>query len=163
MRHAKSSWKEEGLPDYDRPLAPRGKKAAHRMGVHLRELGLLPQIVFCSTARRARKTLKRVMSEWDSVPLIIDEPGIYEEDAHFQRGLFASADDVYETAMLVGHFPEIQNLLEDLSGTPFAYAKFSTAAVAVVEFETDRWRDLLTTTGVLRLFVTPADLSRDSG
>src|SRR6187200_3248617 len=60
LRHAKSSWDDPGLPDHDRPLAPRGRKAAKRMGAHLRERGIEPQLVLCSSARRTRETVERL-------------------------------------------------------------------------------------------------------
>ena len=53
LRHAKSRWDEPGVADHGRDLAPRGLKAAGRMGALLRERGLVPDLVLCSTARRA--------------------------------------------------------------------------------------------------------------
>ena len=58
LRHAKSSWKDEGLADHDRPLARRGRRAAKAIARHLREQGVEPELVLCSTARRARETLE---------------------------------------------------------------------------------------------------------
>src|SRR3954454_19984281 len=57
LRHAKSSWSDQGLPDEDRPLAPRGEKAADRMRNYIAAEGLEPQLVLCSSAMRARQTL----------------------------------------------------------------------------------------------------------
>ena len=57
FRHAKSSWATPGLPDFDRPLAPRGEEAAPLMAAFLAESGLAPDLVLCSSARRTRETL----------------------------------------------------------------------------------------------------------
>jgi hypothetical protein len=60
LRHAKSSWKDTSLPDHDRPLAGRGRRAAKAIAGHLSEQGIEPELVLCSTARRARETLERI-------------------------------------------------------------------------------------------------------
>ena len=60
LRHAKSSWKDEGLPDHDRPLNKRGKRDAPRMGRLLAEEGLVPDLIVSSTAKRAHKTTTEV-------------------------------------------------------------------------------------------------------
>jgi phosphohistidine phosphatase len=60
LRHAKSSWKEAGLADHDRPLARRGRRAAKAIGRHLREQRVEPELVLCSTARRTRETLEGI-------------------------------------------------------------------------------------------------------
>ena len=60
LRHAKSSWDDPALADHDRPLAPRGRRAAKRMGAHLRDEQVEISLVLCSSATRARQTLERV-------------------------------------------------------------------------------------------------------
>ncbi|MGB7661527.1 MAG: histidine phosphatase family protein [Nitrososphaeraceae archaeon] len=60
MRHAKSSWKEQDLPDYDRPLNKRGKNDAPRMGKLLKDEDLVPDLIMSSTAVRAKKTAELV-------------------------------------------------------------------------------------------------------
>src|SRR3954452_14534420 len=59
LRHAKSSWDDPALGDHDRPLAPRGRKAAKAIARHLRDERVEPELVLCSTAKRARQTLER--------------------------------------------------------------------------------------------------------
>ncbi|NIP89767.1 MAG: histidine phosphatase family protein, partial [Gammaproteobacteria bacterium] len=56
LRHAKSSWDDPSLEDFDRPLAPRGEKAAPVMAAYLASKGLRPDLVLCSPAARARQT-----------------------------------------------------------------------------------------------------------
>ena len=60
LRHAKSSWKDPSQPDSDRPLAPRGRRAARAMADHLRREGIQPSLILCSPARRTRETLELV-------------------------------------------------------------------------------------------------------
>ena len=59
LRHAKSAWPED-VPDFDRPLAPRGRKAAKRIGAYLTDKQLVPDLALISPARRARETWDRV-------------------------------------------------------------------------------------------------------
>ena len=70
LRHAKSSWDDPGLDDHDRPLAPRGQRAVKLLGEHLRDRGVEPDQVLCSSARRTRETLAGVnptaASGWSS-------------------------------------------------------------------------------------------------
>src|SRR5579864_3364127 len=60
LRHAKSSWDQPGLADHDRPLAPRGRRAAEAIARHLRASGVAPALILCSSARRAQETLARL-------------------------------------------------------------------------------------------------------
>src|SRR4051812_39989914 len=60
LRHAKSSWDDPALADHDRPLNKRGRAAAKTIARHLRKEGIEPELVLCSTARRARETLERI-------------------------------------------------------------------------------------------------------
>jgi phosphohistidine phosphatase len=60
LRHAKSSWKDTSLPDHDRPLAGRGRRAAKAIARDMREHGIESEFVLCSTARRTRETLERI-------------------------------------------------------------------------------------------------------
>lgn len=57
VRHAKSGWDDPGLDDHDRPLAPRGRRAAGWLGTALRDGGFLPETILCSSALRTRQTL----------------------------------------------------------------------------------------------------------
>ena len=78
LRHAKSSWKEQDLEDHERPLNKRGKHDAPRMGRLMRSEGVLPQLAICSTARRARATLKRVVEAAQVRPKISPKQAILD-------------------------------------------------------------------------------------
>src|SRR4051812_33833121 len=57
LRHAKSSWDDPDVEDFDRPLAPRGQRDAAGMAGQLAAAGPVPELVLCSPARRTRETL----------------------------------------------------------------------------------------------------------
>ena len=63
LRHAKSSWKDPALADHDRPLNKRGKSDAPRMGALMRQLGLIPELILSSTAKRAYITAEAAADE----------------------------------------------------------------------------------------------------
>jgi phosphohistidine phosphatase len=144
LRHAKSSWDEPGLADHDRPLAPRGRRAAKAMGRYLREQGIEPDLILCSSATRARQTLERL-----GLPGARIEPGLYGADAATLRRFIPKA----ASAMLIGHNPGIHDLAVSLARSgprvPELAAKFPTGALATLELDT----------GELIDFVRPRDLA----
>ena len=75
LRHAKSAWDDPSLKDYDRPLAPRGERAAPVMGAYMWDEDLIPEVVLCSPALRARQTWDAVEAQFDmDIPIqFLDE------------------------------------------------------------------------------------------
>src|SRR5215216_1280624 len=124
LRHAKSSHDETGLPDHDRPLAPRGRRAASAIGHHMRERGLTPALVLCSSATRARQTLDGVADGIGS-PEVRVESELYDASSDgLQQRLRRIADDV-PSAMLIGHNPAIERLALDLAARGPELAKMA--------------------------------------
>ena len=68
LRHAKSDWPDD-VPDHERPLARRGRRDAPAAGRWLRKSGYVPDLVLCSTARRARETWQ--LAEEEHVTLAV--------------------------------------------------------------------------------------------
>jgi phosphohistidine phosphatase len=161
LRHAKSSWKDETLADRDRPLAGRGRKAAKRMAEHMRAEGIVPALVLCSSARRTRETLERML------PVLGDDPGVEIEEALYgtpARELLARLQRVPETVpsvMLIGHNPGLEQLAVSLARTGDRLsdmrAKYPTGALATLIFR-GRWKDLGPGTAELVAFMKPRDL-----
>lgn len=120
LRHAKSDWDDPTLSDHDRPLNLRGQRAAATMANYwaARKGGPpRPDLVLCSTARRARDTLALVMPAWgDCPPPIQHEHGLYlcGEGALLER--LQALDPVVGSVMLVAHNPDLQLLARDLCG-----------------------------------------------
>jgi phosphohistidine phosphatase len=132
LRHAKAA-QVLGLADHERPLAERGRSDAIATGDYLREQGLIPDLVLCSTSLRTRQTFEG---------LSIDAPVSYERiiygnDVGDLRTLIqATADDV-GTLLLIGHNPAFQELAIELTGQQIDY--FPTSALAVIELTS--WAD----------------------
>ena len=72
LRHAKSDWGTD-LDDRDRPLAPRGTRAAAKLAAHMRAVGVHPAVVLCSPARRARETLEGVLASLGDAEVLIED------------------------------------------------------------------------------------------
>ena len=78
FRHAKSSWTDPDVDDHDRPLNPRGRKAAPLIGRFMRARKLVPDLVLCSPARRARETWKLAAEELGVAPRLLMEDALYD-------------------------------------------------------------------------------------
>ena len=160
LRHAKSSWDDPGLVDRDRPLAPRGRRAAERLAEHLRTEGVRPDLVLCSPAVRARETLAAVAPALGD-PTAIVEDLLYGADADEVLARLRELPDPTECAMVIGHNPTLQDLTLDLAGEgedlPRLREKLPTGALVTLVFE-GRWRDLRPGAATLVGFVVPRDL-----
>lgn len=162
LRHAKSSWDDPGLSDHDRPLAPRGRKAAKVVGRHLEEAGIRPELVLCSSARRARETYELVQP----VGELLIEPALYGASADEVIERVREVPDSTDAVMVIGHNPALQMAVLSLvssrqGGDARAFQqlreKFPTCALATVRV-TGSWPRLGPSGGELVGLVRPADL-----
>ena len=162
LRHAKSSWDEPGLADHERPLAPRGRRAVEAIAAHLKAAGIAPDLVLCSSARRARETLEGAAVGGEHMI----EPDLYG----------ASCEDVLErlhrvpedvgSVMIVGHNPTLQALVlrltddhdgSDGSGLADVRRKFPAGALATLTFD-GTWTELSPRSARLAAYVRPKSL-----
>ena len=161
LRHAESSWKDTGLPDHDRPLAGRGRRAAKAIARHLRDRGIEPQLVLCSSALRARETLDRIEPALGSPTVVVDRD-FYAAGAPALLDRLRRVPDTVESVMLIGHNPGLQELALDLARpSPPAHdlaAKYPTGAVATLEVSASAWHELDRDTAELVELVRPRDL-----
>jgi phosphohistidine phosphatase len=157
LRHAKSSWDDPSLADRDRPLAPRGERAAELMGEHVRTIGISPALVLCSPAVRARETLDGLGAGWDARI----EPGLYGASEGDLLDRLRKLGVEVESAMLIGHNPALEELTLMLGGSGAdlgkIHKKFPTGALATLEFDGD-WSSLRPHAARLTSFVRPKDL-----
>ena len=155
LRHAKSSWEDPSLADFDRPLNERGLKAAPRIGGFMRRSGLIPDCIISSPAVRARETARLVKESGAfEVDLTLDDR-IYEASANALRQVAAEADDACSTVMLVGHNPGMEHFVRYLTGQ---IVSMRTAAVAVIDLDIERWADVNEGTGSLSALHEPKNI-----
>jgi len=179
FRHAKSAWPD--VPDHDRPLARRGIRAAPVMGRWLREAGLVPGQVLCSTARRARETWQFAQAGLAASPPVTFDVRIYAAAPADLLALIREVRPATGTLLLIGHNPAIEDLARLLAAAPGAAgpgtagprtgdshhsdldrmrSKFPTAAIAVLR-SGGTWHDLAPGRARLTAFVTPGDLGAE--
>lgn len=141
IRHAKSSWLDSELTDFERPLNQRGRSNAPMMGEILQKKGFKPDVIISSPANRALTTA-RMMAEQLRYPLheIQVKELIYE--AHMQALLdfIRTLNNKFEKVMLVGHNPGFTLLAEYLTGTEVK--NLPTASIFAIEFPIKLWKEV---------------------
>lgn len=165
LRHAKSSWSEASLSDFDRPLAPRGQKAAPLVGAELAKRGWLPDLALVSPAVRTRETWRLASANWSQPqPPVAFPEELYEASADELLGEARSVPDKITRLLIVGHNPGLEEFARRLAGpgsddkaSRLIEEKFPTGALARFEFE-GRWDKLPFGAARLTHFMRPKDL-----
>lgn len=139
LRHAKSSWDEGNLADFDRPLNDRGREDAPRMGKLLRQHDLVPDLIVTSSAKRAASTAKLLANEANYEGKVTRTRDLYLAEPGAYINLARRTDDSVKTLMLVGHNPGIEELVEWLSGSD---ESMPTAALACFHLPIAKWSEL---------------------
>ena len=167
LRHAKSSWDDPGLPDPDRPLAPRGRRAAEVLAAHLAASDVRPGVVLCSSSLRTRQTLAAILPALGDAFEIRIERALYGAGATQLLERLRQVSNRVSSVMMIAHNPGIQDLALALAAGGPALAglreKFPTGALATVELDVERWRDLDHGMAAATALVTPRSLESGSG
>ncbi len=171
LRHAKSSWDDPKLSDHARPLNPRGRRAAAGMRAIMRELGLAPDVVLVSSARRTLQTLE-ALEPWDETPLIEPMDALYLASPQAILQVLQGVSETVRSVMLLGHNPGLHE---------FAVMLVGPAAMSVENADTRRlaegyptgalaefaipgpWQSLGGGGGRLTRFLCPKDLPEIAG
>jgi len=162
LRHAKSSWDEPRLADVDRPLAPRGRKAAPLMGRHMRDIGLAPDLVLCSAAVRTRETLALVLPElgMPGLPVVYDAT-IYEAEAATLLARLERVADSVQHLLVIGHNPGLQELALLLVGKSLGLEhrmlaeKLPTGGLVVLALDIEAWSRIAAGSATITHLMTP--------
>lgn len=141
MRHAKSSWDNPGLADYDRPLNKRGLRDASRMAQWLSESELIPDQVIASAACRANQTASIVTNELALETDIFETRDLYLSDYDAYLEQVSYLPNNVETVLVIGHNPTMESLVYLLSGESVS---MPTAAIAVIQLPIDTWSNQVT-------------------
>ncbi|MBK8174728.1 MAG: histidine phosphatase family protein [Rhodospirillales bacterium] len=164
LRHAKSSWKETGLEDFDRSLNRRGRAAATAIGQYLAEANIAPAQILCSSAKRTRETLERVQGALTTAVPTRFERGIYLAEAPALLRRIKRLSDSLASVMIVGHNPGLEILAEmlindgDESLRQALAAKFPTGSLCIIKADVVHWAEFKARCGQLVAFVCPRQL-----
>jgi phosphohistidine phosphatase len=163
LRHAKSCWEDPDLADHDRPLAPRGRRAAKLIADHLRRERVAPALVLCSSARRTRETLERIAPALGAGVSVQIERELYAASQQRLLERVRAVEDDIESLLMIGHNPGLEQLVLRLAGSGQKVAalarKYPTGALATLEFS-GRWRELDEGVAELTSFVKPKQLAK---
>lgn len=158
MRHAKSSWDDPRLRDFERPLNNRGKKDAPRMGNYLKDQGTIPGRIVSSPAARAKATILHVADVLDINPDNIEwDEALYFTGPQSYIDSIRETDDSLHSVMTVGHNPMTAEVISMLSKTP-VNKHIGTATVACVEADLESWSQLETGSCTVNWIVSPKEI-----
>ena len=168
LRHAKSSWDDPSLSDEERPLSPRGRRAATAMAHHLRRERVAPDRILCSPSLRTRQTLDHlgpVLMSPENGGAVRFEAAIYEAAPHQLLALLQSTPPEISSLLLIGHNPGMASLAASLlapgghdASLVHLQRKYPTGALATFQFPHVEWDALRPGSCRLLSFVRPRDL-----
>ncbi|RYF92424.1 MAG: histidine phosphatase family protein [Chitinophagaceae bacterium] len=140
VRHAKSSWENFAVPDFERPLNDRGKKDAPMMAERLVRSGISPDLLVTSTAKRARKTAEFFARAFKlNDEQILEVPELYEASIETFFDVVSRTPGSASTVILFSHNPGITGFVNTLTNTRID--DMPTCAVFACSCDIDRWTD----------------------
>ena len=138
LRHAKSSWGDSELSDFDRPLNNRGLKEAREIAEYMAENEYIPELILCSTAKRTRKTLEEILKALK-----------FEGEANYLESLYLASSNTIgeaiksvnvESLLVIGHNPGIENFLNEIINEDLI---MKTSQLAVIDMESRKLVDYI--------------------
>ena len=165
LRHAKTEPGGFFTQDKDRKLTDRGCSDTLLMAGHMREKGLLPDQILCSSAVRAKTTCDYLLEGLGKDVPCEFEDELYLAEAATLMAFARGADEIGKSLVLIAHNPGMASLAFAMAGQharlPEKLTDFPTAALACFIFECQHWTDLDPTKAKLTHFVTPGMLKKD--
>jgi len=155
LRHAKSSWADANLADFDRPLNGRGRRAAETIGNYLKANNITPDLILCSTALRTRETLALVTKTTEWTTNVRYDQRIYEASSSRLVEVVSEIDNDRDVVMLIGHNPGLEQLLFLLTQQREG---MSTATLAKIALNMTTWTAIMNTKGTVEWVVSPREL-----
>lgn len=159
LRHAKSDWAGDHA-DVDRPLSTRGRTTARLMGRFIAASRQEPDVVICSPAVRAQRTLELAMEGGGWHCPVRTAEALYGDGVAGVLNELRKVADEDETVMVVGHQPTWQDLVQSSIGG--GRVGFPTACLARVDFDVTRWTDVQAGGGILTALIPPKLFSEDA-
>ena len=157
LRHAKSSWDDASLNDFERPLNARGLKAAPFIGFLMKQRGFIPVTIVASPATRAKQTAELVREAVGIEPKISFDERIYEATVGTLASVLSEIANNNNSALIVGHNPGSEGLVYYLTGE---IVSIPTAALAVIELDIETWAEIDSGCGTLKQVIRPKEEMR---
>lgn len=154
IRHAKSSWDEPGLSDFERPLNERGKRDAPRMAEKLRNRGAAIEHILSSTAKRALRTAEAfARANGIGYEDVERRDELYLAPPDRYRSVIATLDDRYDRVAIVGHNEGITEFANELGVGRID--DMPTCSVFAVSADVSRWKEFMSSGKEFLLFLYP--------
>ena len=167
LRHAKAT-PHDDAHDRERPLVPKGRHNAERVGRAMRMRDLVPALVLCSPAARTFETWQAVASELGGAPVLELRDELYDAPAGAILGCVQAVQKSVSPVLYIGHNPGLEQFArlmvrapetaEERSRSKKLAKDFATAALAVIDFRAVSWADVAPGEGILADYFAPADL-----
>jgi phosphohistidine phosphatase len=154
VRHAKSSWEDDTISDFERPLNDRGRREAKDMAKQLAESDWRPELIVCSTALRAQQTMAffvQAIDQDNQIP-VVHEKDIYDATIASLLDIVNGLPPQTKRVLIFGHNPGFSKLVAFLTGE---YYDLPTCAQALVQMEIGEWIYLYENCGVLKSYHYP--------
>lgn len=140
MRHGKSSWKDDNLADFDRPLKKRGKKDVAKMAELMKQERLIPDYVLASPAVRSRETVEVLFKELDLDDDMIEYvEEFYQAEIEDYLDTLSDVADSFRKVLIVAHNPTLEALLQTVTGE---IEPLTTSAIACIKVGISSWEDM---------------------
>jgi len=155
LRHAKSSWKDKESSDFDRPLKPRGRKAAETMSDFFKRKRVHPDLILSSPAVRAKETIEIILQSAKLKGQLHFDDRIYEASANRLLEVVNQIQTDVRSALIVGHNPGLEEFIALCTGRN---ERMPTAALAKIIFKTSNWPDVAKAGATFEWLVKPKEL-----
>lgn len=155
LRHAKSSWDDTSMRDFERPLANNGRKACATIGDFIQEKGIDFDLVLVSTALRTRETIELIKERAKFSGEVRYDERIYEATVPQLLEIISQVDNECESVLIVGHNPGLEELLSLLTGEQH---RVTTANFAKIKVNAPKWSANLANKGTLDWLIRPKDI-----
>jgi phosphohistidine phosphatase len=155
MRHAKASWENSECSDFERPLTQFGLQAAPFMGNVIYQNGLQPNLIICSSAKRARQTAVLIRAVAEIKANIEYREEIYGARPATFLQIAVGIEEKHESVLFIGHNPEIEDFVRVLTGEN---QSMPTAAIAIVTLNIEKWSEIAANCGRLDEIIRPKEL-----
>jgi len=154
LRHAKSSWSSSDLNDHDRGLNHRGLRDREIMASVMEKNAIIPEIILCSTAARARKTVSAVAKdEWIAPQNIYFKEKLYLATESALCTEIATVDDSFQHVMVCGHNPGLTEFVNE--HTDLSIMNLPTCGLVTAQYEIESWSGIFSAVGTMKYHLWP--------
>ncbi|MEN8303269.1 MAG: histidine phosphatase family protein [Campylobacterota bacterium] len=153
IKHAKSDWSVPGESDMERDITKKGLKHINTIGSYLALQGINPDVILSSCALRAQETSNVLAQKIDFSGPQYYLQELYQSSPELIKEIIMAQDDELSSMFIVGHNPQLSELVFMLSGEHIA--KMPSLAIVAIKFDIQEWSELQEKQGTIEFFISP--------